>query len=156
MNYDLTDPEQAGAYYAEKAKAQVEREFVAGHPELLRVEGQQDVANRQIIYGLLEIRQLPPTRENLELCFQEALRDGQLVLPEYSNRELEAFPRMSTANMREYLEKTRGQERPGNAAEFLTGEGSYRWKQAQRWNQDTAAMDEQALAALRESMRGTR
>jgi hypothetical protein len=123
MNYDLTDPEQAGAYYAEKAKAQVEREFVARHPELLNVEGEQDAANRQIIYGLLNLRQLPITPENLEACFQEAARDGQLSMPMYSVQEQTAFSRMSAADIAEHLNRRYQAPAPGNAAEFLMTSG---------------------------------
>jgi hypothetical protein len=137
MDYiDLTDPNvRAGMEYLDAhATHSMRQTFLARHPELLIVNGPEDVQNEAAIYGRLQAKGLPPTTENLEICFQESRAAGELFLPDYSPLELEAFERknpdtgkhvMTTAQMRAYLEKTRQGPPPSppNMADFLPTAG---------------------------------
>jgi len=126
MDYiDLTDPSVRARveYLGREAEQNIERALVAKYPELLNVDLKTDIKNREAVYAVLNQNGLPLTAENLEWSLQKAYEAGQIVLPMYSAAEEQAFPRMTTAQMREYLEKTRQAPAPANAAEFLLTAG---------------------------------
>jgi hypothetical protein len=124
MNYvDLNDPIQAGMYYANLAKHAVKQTLVSNHPELLNVEGPDDIRNEETITRVMEEHGWPWTPENIEAAFCVAKENGQLNLPMYSAAEVAAFPRMTTAEIREHLERRYEPAAPMNAAEFLMTAG---------------------------------
>src|SRR6266851_9802578 len=105
------------------------QDFVAKHPELLNVDLPADIRNKEIIVDLLvKGTGLPLTQENLELAYQVALNAGEITLGMYSPQELEAFPRMTTKQMAEYLDRTYQTPRPQNAAELLPQFGERTWR----------------------------
>src|SRR2546428_559279 len=136
---DMNDPNTRGEmeFYARHAKMNIELALIAKYPELMNVDAQTNIANREAIYARLRQEGLPLTIENLEQCLHAEYAEGRVKLPMYSSSELEAFEAkdlatgkhlVTTAQMREYLEKTR---QPGalpngvrpNAAEFLPTAG---------------------------------
>jgi hypothetical protein len=176
---DLNNPQEAGLYYANYARAGIKQAFIARHPELLRVSKEADIRNEQVIDKIHSESGRPLTPENYEAAYAVALVNGLLTLPEpgtieanpddmviYSDglrqdgdgrivnppaTEEEVMDKLSTAELRGYLERKYQTPAPFNLADALTGEGSYRWKKAREWN----GTDEEAVAALRGNLRGT-
>jgi hypothetical protein len=159
---DLTDPNVRARveYLGGEAQRSIETQLVQKYPELLNVDGAADAQNRAAIYGVMNQNGWPLSFETLEAALGIAYQAGQITLPTYSNRELEAFDMrnpdtgkhvMTTARMREYLEKTRQEPPRPNMAEFLPTAGE------RTYTPQTAALDEEALAKLRENiLRGTK
>ena len=125
--------------------------FVARHPELLTTDLPSDIRNKEIIVDLLlKGNGMPLTQENLELAYQVALNAGEITLGMYSPQELEAFPRMTTKQMGEYLDRRYQTPKPQNAAELLPQFGE------RTWRHDTSTMSDEDSAALREKLSRTR
>jgi hypothetical protein len=149
---DLTNPqvrarvEELGAH----AELNIMREFVARHPELLNVDQQTDLRNKRAVDEIMNQHGLALNAENLEWSLRAALEAGKVELAMYSPAEQEAFPRMSTQQMREYLQVRYQTPRPPNAAELLPTSGE------RMWRADTQTMNEEALATLRAKLMGTK
>jgi hypothetical protein len=145
---DLRDPqtrariEELGAH-AEKS---IMQDFVARHPELLNVDLQTDCRNKAAIDEIMNQHGLALTPENLEWSLRAALEAGKVELAMYSPAEQEAFPRMSTQQMRSYLQARYQTPRPANQAELLPTSGE------RMWRSDTQTMSDEQLAALREKL----
>jgi hypothetical protein len=147
---DLTDPAVRARVEELAAHAQrdIEMTLVSNHPELLNADWQSDVRNREVIHDYMAENKLPLTVENMELAFQKTLQAGQLALPMYSAAEEQAFPQMTTTQMKQYLINRYQAPRPPNAAELLPTSGE------RMWGPETKVMDEEALAALRSNLLG--
>ncbi len=149
---DLTVPavrarvEELGA----AAERSIMADFVARHPELLNAPLDADIRNKQVIDAVMTQNGLALTPENLEWSYRVALDAGELTLPMYHPAESQAFERMSTKQIGEYLKARYQAPRPPNAWEFFpeTGERTPR--------NESSAMDEEALVALREKLMGIR
>jgi len=145
---DLTNPQVRARveYLGDQAERAIYSDFVARHSELLNVSLADDVRNKQAIDAVMNENGLALTPENLEYSFRVALEAGQLTLPMYHPLEQQAFPQMTTAQLKGYLEKQYQAPRPPNAAELLPTSGE------RMWRSDTPAMSEEQLAALREKL----
>jgi hypothetical protein len=160
-NIDLTDPNVRARveYLGAEAQRSIETQLVQKYPELLNVDPAADVQNRAAIYQVVEQKGWPLSFETLEAALEIAYQAGQVTLPAYSNRELAAFDMknpdtgkhvMSTAQMREYLEKTRQEPPKPNMAEYLPTAG------LRTYMPRTAELDEEALTKLRRQMWGAK
>ena len=137
-------------YLGQQAERSIMADFVARHPELLNAPLDADIRNKQVIDTVMTENGLALTPENLEWSYRVALEAGGLTLPMYHPAEEQAFERMSTKQMAEYLKARYQTPRPPNAAELLPTSGE------RMWRADTQTMDEEALVALREKLMGIR
>src|SRR6266536_211854 len=128
---DLKDPNVRARveYLGDQAERAIYSDFVARHSELLNVSLGDDCRNKVTIDGLMQEKGLPLTPENLELCYSEALQGGLLSLGMYHPLELEAFPRMTTEQLKIYLERQYQAPRPANMAEYLPTSGERMWNE---------------------------
>ena len=113
----------------------IQRAFVQNHPELLDVNPQADARNLQAVYGTLFQNGWELSLESMEAAYAAAKQAGWIDLSTYSPQEIEAFEAknpdtgkhlMTTARMREYLEKTRPAPPPPasrNLADLLPSTG---------------------------------
>jgi hypothetical protein len=150
---DMNDPNVKARveYLGTHAEKSIMQDFIAKHPELLNVDAQSDIRNKEIVVDVvLKGSGLPLTPENLELAYQVALNSGEITLGMYSPQELEAFPRMTTKQMAEYLERRYQAPKPQNAAELLPQFGE------RTWRSDASTMGDEESAALREKLLRTR
>jgi hypothetical protein len=183
MDYiDLKNPGAAGLYYASYAKEGIKRTLVQKHPELLRVPREADIQNEQAISKVLADNGWPWTPENLEAAYCVALQNGLLTLPEpgvtesnsddiviYSDElrqdadgkivqrpatEQEVLHGMTTAQMRDYFEKTYQKPRPANVFEHFETPEQWQARVTRQRNQGSA--DQQAVNAFTEGMAGTK
>jgi hypothetical protein len=157
MDYiDLTDENTRARveYLGAEAQRSIETQLVQKYPELLNVDGAADAQNRAAIYQVMEENAWPLSFETLEAALSIAYQAGQITLPAYSNRELQAFDMrnpdtgkhvMSTAQMRNYLEVTRQEPSKPNMAEFLPTFGE------RTPSNEAKQIDAEALAKLQKS-----
>lgn len=151
---DLTNPQVRARveYLGAHAERSIVQDFLEKYPELLNPpDVETDIRNRQAVEEIMNQHGLALTPENLEWSLRAAVEAGKIEVGMYSLLEQQAFPRMTTAQLRDYLERQYQAPRPPNQAEFLPTEGE------RRWRSDTSAMSEEQLAALREKLlRGMR
>src|SRR3989442_4468767 len=131
---DLNDPdvkarvEELGAH----AERSIMQDFVAKHPELLNVDLATDLRNKEAIDAIMNENGLTLTPENLELAYRAAVEAGQLQFAMYHPLEIEAFPRMTTEQLKQYLERQYQAPPKPNAAEFLPQFGERTWPETTR------------------------
>ena len=155
---DLANPAVVAAlqFQDQHATENIRRIFVSRHPELLNVSKPDDIANENAINKVIVENRWQYTPESLEAAYTITRQRGELVVNDlaHPSPQLQAvFDRMSTAQQREFFAAQQEPSRPRNLAdELLTGEGSFRWNKAR--GTDTPALDDAALAALRNSLSG--
>ena len=147
---DLTDPTVLNdpavrarlEYLAQCAETNIYQGFIAKHPELLNVDLQTDLQNKQIIDHVMTENGLTLTPENLERAFRVALEAGQLTLPMYSPAEEQAFPQMTTKQMEQYLkQKYQAPPKPNMWEMFPTaGERTPRHESSGMTEEDASAL----------------
>src|SRR2546422_5959379 len=123
----------------------IEMSFCAQHPELLNADPASDVRNREAIHAYMAENNLPLSVENMDLAFQRTLEAGLLSLPMYHPAELEAFPQMSTEQLKEYMQRRHQVQRPPNAWMYFPTSG-------ERWQDETSNKTEEQLQELREKL----
>jgi hypothetical protein len=147
-NIDLHDPHVRARveYLGAHAERSIVQDFVAKHPELLNVDVQTDVQNKQAIDNIMNENGLTLSPENLELAYRTALEAGQLQFAMYHPLEEAAFPRMTTKQMEEYLRKQYQAPPKPNMAELLPQFGE------RAWNHENPTLDDEQCQALREKL----